>query len=434
MATIGSGKCLFQGDFIMKRLAGGMVAISLLVAAVAFSGTPKLAPDLQVKLEARNPWNHLRLNNDPADFQFAIVSDRTGGHRAKIFSLAVEQLNLLQPEFVLSVGDLIEGYKDEADKLAEEWKEFQGYIARLQMPFFYVPGNHDLSTAATEKLWTDQFGRRYYHFLYRSVLFLILNSNDPIDAKGGHLGEEQIGHCKQVLEANKEVRWTIVVLHHPLWSGGGLETSGWLEMEKALSGRPYTVFAGHIHKYEKFVRNGQRYYQLATTGGASKVRGLRYGEVDHITWVTMKKDGPLMANLLLDGILPEDMRKPETSEEGDPIKNRKPVHVVRGKLFVDGKPMADARIVLASLDPRAKSLRADALTEADGTFTLSTYTANDGVPVGEYAVTVAARKAGDGAKPGPNLLPVRYSRPETTPLRFRVQEGANEMMLELAAK
>ena len=40
-----------------------------------------------------------RLNSNPEDFQFAIVSDRTGGHRANIFAQAVERLNLMQPEF-----------------------------------------------------------------------------------------------------------------------------------------------------------------------------------------------------------------------------------------------------------------------------------------------------------------------------------------------
>ena len=34
--------------------------------------------------------------------------------------------------------------------------------------------------------------------------------------------------------------------------------------------------------------------------------GVPYGEMDHITWVTMTKDGPDVVNLLLDGILPGD--------------------------------------------------------------------------------------------------------------------------------
>ncbi|GAH72348.1 unnamed protein product, partial [marine sediment metagenome] len=51
---------------------------------------------------AEKPWTHLNFRNDPNAFQFAIVSDRTGGHRAGAFPEAVRKLNLLQPEFVLS--------------------------------------------------------------------------------------------------------------------------------------------------------------------------------------------------------------------------------------------------------------------------------------------------------------------------------------------
>src|SRR5438552_544617 len=92
----------------MKRTVAALAVCAALAAAAAFSRNPA-RPGLVVEHEKRNPWTHLRLNNDPEEFQFSIVSDRTGGHRAKVFSRAVERLNLLQPEFVVSVGDLIEG-------------------------------------------------------------------------------------------------------------------------------------------------------------------------------------------------------------------------------------------------------------------------------------------------------------------------------------
>jgi len=55
------------------------------------------------------PWTHLSFHNDPNDFQFAIVADRTGGHRPGVFPAAVGKLNLLRPEFVLTVGVLYDG-------------------------------------------------------------------------------------------------------------------------------------------------------------------------------------------------------------------------------------------------------------------------------------------------------------------------------------
>jgi 3',5'-cyclic AMP phosphodiesterase CpdA len=410
----------------MKRLLLGAATFGLLIVAVAFSQpaadrTP--LADLHIQTESRNPWTNLRLNNDPTDFRFAIVSDRTGGHRPRVFSRAVEQLNLMQPEFVLSVGDLIEGYKDDPTKLAEEWREFQGYVTRLQMPFFYVAGNHDMANAIQSKQWSEKFGRAYYHFVYRGVLFLLLNSSDP-DEKTNKLGlsPDQLAFARKVLGQNADARWTIIVVHKPVWAEGDGEKSGWSELERALEGRKYTVFAGHVHRYHKFVRQGMNYYQLATTGGGSRMRGVRYGEFDHITWVTMKKDGPILANLMLDGIYPDDMRLPGSDEEGVSTANRKPVHPVRGTVHFDGTPLAGGTVSFypIPLDKKKPTKSGDALIEPDGSFVLSTYTANDGSPVGEFIVTVT----GVG-------VPEKYGKPETSDLRVTVKTGTNVFPLEL---
>jgi hypothetical protein len=422
----------------MKRAIGLGMAVAVLMAAAALSRTDAPAnkgADLRVDVEARNPWTHLRLNNGPDTFQFAIVSDRTGGHRARVFSRAVERLNLLQPAFVLSVGDLIEGYTEEKDKLAGQWKEFDRFVSKLQMPFFYLPGNHDLSNTVQDKAWKERYGRPYYHFVYRNVLFLLLNSEERVK-KATRIGPEQIAYIKKALADNRDARWTIVLLHKPLWSYTDVDKNGWLEVEKALAGRRYTVFAGHMHVYRKFVRNGMSLYQLATTGGGSKLRGLRYGEFDHIAWVTMKKDGPVLANVLLDGVYPEDLSVPPSEEPGVPTKNRKKTHPCTGKVTLEGKPVPNATVVFYSYNKRTKKYArvADALAESDGTYVLSTYTAFDGVPAGEYSVTVTRHEPqfDETGKPTPNLLPDRYARPQTSPLKARAEAGKNTINLELS--
>src|SRR5262249_32543761 len=154
--------------------------------------------------EARNPWTHLKANRDPAEFQFAIVSDRTGGHRAKVFSRAVEKLNLMQPEFVVSVGDLIEGGNKEDKVLKAEWDEFHSYANKLKMPFFYTPGNHDNGNTKTDKFWQERYGRRNYHFVYKNVLFLCMNTED---GKAGNIARDQLEYAKAALAVNKGVRW-----------------------------------------------------------------------------------------------------------------------------------------------------------------------------------------------------------------------------------
>src|SRR5262249_12130128 len=156
----------------------------------------------------------------------------------------------------------------------------------------------------------------------RDVLFLCLNTDDPPGSGAGHLSKEQVEFARKALADNAKVRWTIVALHKPIWTSAKLADSGWPEVEKALADRPCTGFCGHVHRYRKFVRQGRNYYQLATTGGGSKMRGVRYGEFDHLVWVTMKKSGPMLANVMLDSILPDDLTVPASDEKGVSTRNR----------------------------------------------------------------------------------------------------------------
>ncbi len=288
---------------------------------------PRTLPELHLPALGKlsSPWTGTKLNNDPNNFQFAIVSDRTGGVRPGIFETAVEKLNLLQPEFVMSVGDLIMGYTAKNTVLDQQWDEFESLVAKLTMPFFYVPGNHDMANPTEKAKWRERFGPNYYHFKYGNVLFLCL---DTEDAGHGALSKEQLAYFEKALKDNQDVRWTLVFMHRPIWAFDGvrnlsaenedqrelLKKTGWLAMENALKGRKHTVYAGHLHDYTKFVRNDSKYFILASTGGGSALRGVHnHGEFDEVVWITMTDDGPIMANLLLDGILDENLRTDDVS-------------------------------------------------------------------------------------------------------------------------
>jgi len=428
----------------MKRVLIASLVVGMMAAAFAISGGQKSAKsDLTISVENRNPWTNLRLNDAPETFHFLVVSDRTGGHRARIFSQAVDSINLLQPTFVVSVGDLIEGYSKDKARVEGEWKEFQSYTSKLQMPFFYVPGNHDVTNSLQKDIWKDRFGRTFYHFMYKDVLCLAVNSDEPFaDKEDGKLGQEQIEYFQKVLKDNPNPRWIFVFVHKPMWTHANLDTNGWLDLEKALNGRNYTVFAGHIHRYQKFVRQKMNYYQLATTGGSSRMRGMRYGEFDHVSWVTMKPTAePIIANIMLDGIYPENLKRTVSEEEGVIIYNRKPTQPVRGRLTLDGAPLANAQIIFWTPDLKDKDGKkatrvTDAFSEADGTFAMSTYVANDGMAEGDYRVTVTLREPffDLSGKLGANKLPERYATHNTSTFTAKVKTGVNEFNFDLTSK
>lgn len=256
----------------------------------------------------KNPWSNLDFFNDESTFQFAVISDLTGGYRHGMFPVAVEKINMLMPEFVMSVGDLIEGYTQDSVQIDGWWEEFNGWVNDLKMPFFYVPGNHDVTNKLLVRKWKERFGRTYYHFKYKNVLFLALDTQD-----GGidEMGDEQVAYVEKTLKENQDVMWTLVFFHSPnIWREGN---ENFKKVEALLTDRKYTVIAGHSHVYQKSVRQDRNYYVLSVTGGGSELMGPEYGQFDEIAWITMTKEGPILANLRMDGIVPEDIVTDESA-------------------------------------------------------------------------------------------------------------------------
>ncbi len=288
----------------------------LLLAGSAFASGKKESPfsfPMMNFHKGKTPWTDLQANNNPRNFQFAIVSDRNGGMREGVFEEAVDDLNLMQPEFVISIGDLIKGYTRDEDEMYDEWEEFDDIVQQLKMPFFYVPGNHDLSYPELVDEWEARYGPTYYCFKYNGALFVVLNSQFIANYRNRFAGEhkKQLAFLEQTLKKAGSVRWTFVFLHHPFWRLNKSDKTPpeamdrWLEVEKLLQGRKYTVFAGHTHHFKLVGRGdgGMDYITLATTGGGSDLGGVPQGKYDHFLWVTMTDEGPVFANLLLDGVL-----------------------------------------------------------------------------------------------------------------------------------
>ena len=291
----------------MKTYLRSIILIVMVIsAATVFAATAVVEKDtlsFESPVEGgKVPWTGKEFANARENFQFAIVSDRTGGHRPGVFARAVGKLNLLQPEFVICVGDLIEGYTEDQKALDAMRNEFDALVDKLDMPFFYVPGNHDASNTFMLEDFKKRYGRSYYSFTYGGALFLCLCTEDPTHMV---MGDDQIAYMKKALEDNKDARWTFVFMHNPLWqlSGADLEKSNWPKMEEMLDGRKYTVFAGHLHVYTKETRNDRDYIVLSTTGGTRGRTETGLGELDHIVWVTMDDEEPKIANIVMDSIL-----------------------------------------------------------------------------------------------------------------------------------
>ena len=317
------------------------------VAAVLLGSCRSTTGDFRhdVTTEPR-PWTHARFDTADERLTFAIFCDLTGGERERVFEVAVAQLNLLRPELIINVGDLIEGGADDAGELHREWDSFDGRAREARAPLFYVGGNHDLTGELQREVWAERLGPRYYHFRYGDVLFLVLDSEDntvermrEIEAArlaavevyktqgkaafaeteygrmpertSGTIGPAQAEYFRDVVARNSDVVWTFVFVHKPAWRGA--RESHFAVIEGALANRPYTVFFGHTHVYGHEERHGRDYINLATTGGVQFPEQGR--SMDHLTLVNVDASGVSIANLLMEGILDKTGHIPLAGEE-----------------------------------------------------------------------------------------------------------------------
>lgn len=322
--------------------------ICLFIILTFFACTENVAPEFVHDIkEGPTPWTSTQFDDDD-QFRFAIFSDLTGGERERIFEVAVEQLNLLRPELILCVGDLIEGGTEDVDQLKREFDSFDQRASKTIAPVFRVGGNHDLTNPTMRKYWEERYGKTYYHFIYKNTLFLILNSEDfdeetsmkvyraralaiKLSNEGkreefenseymkmdertlGILSGEQITYFEKVIAANPEVKWTFLFMHKPVWQR---ENEGGLgKIEKALGNRPFTVFNGHEHAYNYSKSNGRDYIKLGTTGGGQSANNPN--AFDHLTFITMKEDGPVIVNLKMGGILDKTANIPVNGDTLD---------------------------------------------------------------------------------------------------------------------
>ena len=341
-----TGGCRVQGAFF-----GLTATLVLLVGCGQSAGQPDTESTDAARFDVQAtggaaPWTGLEANDAEEDFHFVIVSDRTGGARPGVFASAIPKVNVLEPAFVLSVGDLIEGYTEDQAQIDSEWDEFEGFIEQLEVPFFYAAGNHDMSNATMAETWQARFGPSFYRFVYKDVLFVVLNSElfsmvskPDAPVPGPWTQAEQLEFIERTLAEVPDPRWTIVIVHQPLWDYASVR-GDWPRVEAMLADRDYTVFAGHFHHYVKVVRQNRNYITLASTGGGSSLRGNLYGEFDHVALVTMTAGGPRVANLMLDGIQDEDLLTEDVRDTmrwlDDAVQSAPPLMLSNDTVFSKG--------------------------------------------------------------------------------------------------
>ncbi|MFK7962311.1 MAG: metallophosphoesterase, partial [Phycisphaerales bacterium] len=231
------------------------------------------------------PGLDLPLPGEDEAFTFAIFGDRTGGPAAGVSVLAdaVSDVNLIGPDMVMTVGDLIEGYSGVGPWM-EQMREFRGIMAELDCPWFPVAGNHDIywrgpnrPAEEHERRYEEHFGPLWYAFRHKGSLFVSLYSDEANPRTGERnfnradcqrMSAEQLAWLTETLAGHRDAEHVFVFIHHPRWTGGNYGDD-WERVHQVLvdAGNVRAVFGGHIHRMRYDPRDGIEYVTLATVGG-----------------------------------------------------------------------------------------------------------------------------------------------------------------------
>ncbi|MAW60849.1 MAG: hypothetical protein CMJ94_08450 [Planctomycetes bacterium] len=258
----------------------------------------------------------LRLPLEDDAFSFVVFGDRTGGPAAgvQVLAEAVDEVNVLGPDLVMTVGDLIEGYNQTEAWMAQA-EEFLGIMNRLSMPWFPVAGNHDVywrgpnRPAEEHEVHFEQtFGPLWYAFEHKDCWFIVLYSDEPNPdtgernfnkASSQRMSPAQFDWLSQTLTKTGEARHVFVFLHHPRWFGGKYGDD-WERVHRLLAaqGNVSAVFAGHIHQMKYAgVRDGIEYFTLATVGGHQAGDIPEAGFLHQYHLITVRDDSLAVASL-----------------------------------------------------------------------------------------------------------------------------------------
>ena len=204
-----------------------------------------------------------------APVRFAIIGDRTGDHQDSIHEKIVAEVAKAKPEFVITVGDHIEGYEQtDTLKLDQEWQEYKAIVAPIKVPFHYTPGNHDITYDNALGTYERNAGQPYNSFDYKGMHFVVLDasrweSSDLLPAA-------QLDWLAADLAKAAKAKNTFVFFHKPFWTAsvaeGKHDTLHSLFKKYGVD----AVFNGHNHEYFSATYDGIKYTAVGSSGGGTE--------------------------------------------------------------------------------------------------------------------------------------------------------------------
>ncbi|MBS4015556.1 MAG: metallophosphoesterase [Candidatus Latescibacteria bacterium] len=266
---------------------------------------------------------NIPVNIKPQDFTFIVLGDRTGGAEQEIFEQVIASARALNPDFIINVGDLIEGYSQIEETIRNQWDSIFINIGDLKEKFLFTPGNHDIWDSLSKAIYLEQtdYPNTYYNFSLGKNHFVVLDNS--LQEKVGAPDSLELAWLQSTLSKYKKADNIICFMHRSFWkqayTNNAPDTFHKLFVKYGVD----YVFSGHDHFYCQQIWDGITYTQVGPSGSRLKVYFKEeLGAFQHFVKVNVKNNKVQVKLLRADGTeMPADYVTLDNINEIKSIEN-----------------------------------------------------------------------------------------------------------------